>query len=139
MSHYNPENQVKSVEVGAVIYSYFVVDYTKTMFEGQVNAQYTKTKSEVLAFNSRMMVLNNDQFTRVNIDGTNYAGNNELNNPYVNLYLDDDNYGDGFMFSLYSEQDLSPAQIKQLIADSIAKSRKALFDMNLGFIDNVGA
>ena len=104
-----------------VVYSYLVANYSKTMFESKVNSQYTKGKNEVLIVNSRMMVLNNDQFTRVNINHNNYAGNRELNNPYVILYLDNEHYGDGFMFSLYSDQDFSPAQIKRLIADKIAK------------------
>lgn len=139
MSHHNPENQVKNVQAGMAVYSYIVADYTKSMFEGQVNAQYTKSKHEVVAVNSRMMVLNNDQFTRVNIDGTNYAGNNELNKPHINLYFNDSYYGDGFIFSLHSDQDLSPADIKVLIAKKLTQSKDALFDMTLGFIDNVGA
>ncbi|WP_201610012.1 hypothetical protein [Psychrobacter immobilis] len=45
---------------------------------------YKVEKHEALAVNERMMVLNNDQFTRVNIDNTNYSGNNSLNNPFIN-------------------------------------------------------
>ena len=136
MSHNTPRNQVQKIEAGMIVYSYLVTDYSKVMFEGQVNAMYKVEKHEALAVNGRMMVLNNDQFTRVNIDDTNYAGNNSLNNPFINLYFDDNYYGDGFLFSLYSDQLVSPAEIKKLISQGIARARKSLFDVNLSFIDN---
>lgn len=84
MSHNTPRNQVQKIEAGMIVYSYLVTDYSKVMFEGQVNAMYKVEKHEALAVNERMMVLNNDQFTRVNIDNTNYSGNNSLNNPFIN-------------------------------------------------------
>lgn len=139
MSHYNPDNQVKTVEAGMTVYNYFVVDYTKTMFDGQINARYSKVKSEVLAINSSLMVLNDDKFSRLSVDTESKSSNFILNKPFINLYLNDDYYGDGFMFTLYSEHDFSPAEIKVFIAKEIERSRKALARTSLDFIDNVGA
>lgn len=139
MSHYNSDNQVKTVKAGMPVYNYFVVDYTKTMFDGQINAKYTKIKSEVLAINSSLMVLNDDQFSRISLDAESKSSNFILNEPFIKLYFNDDFYGDGFMFTLYSEHDLSPAQIKKMIADKIGRAKNALDNTTLGFIDNVRA
>ena len=139
MSHYNPENQVKTVEAGMTVYNYFVVDYTKTMYDGQINARYSKTESEVLAINSRLMVLNDDKFSHVSVDTESKSSSFTLNRPIVNLYFNDDYYGNGFMFTLYSEHDYSPDDIKKMVAGCIRRSKESLAKTNLDFIDNVGA
>ena len=129
MSQINKAKQVTECNAPAVpavvhTYSYSQYENEVTGLVGQPTL--TTGSHEVLAANDRLIVLNNDNFTSLTIDGTNYAGNNALDAPALYAYIDDPYYGNGIIFSLSSSIALSSDELADIIGHEVRKKTRGL-------------
>lgn len=126
MSQINKAKQVTACNVPAVVHTYSYSQYENEV-TGLISKPMLITGShEVLAVNDRLIVLNNDNFTSLTIDGTNYAGKNGLDLPHLYAYIDDPYYGNGIIFSLSSSQALSSDELADIILTEIRKKTRSL-------------
>lgn len=129
MSQINKAKQVTECNAPAV--PAVVHTYSYSQYENEVTGLISKPmlitgSHEVLAANDRLIVLNNDNFTSLTIDGTNYAGKNGLDIPALYAYIDDPYYGNGIIFSLSSSTALSSSELADIIGNEIRKKTRGL-------------
>ena len=126
MSQINKAKQVTKCNVPAVVYTYSYSQYENEVTGLVSKPTLTTSNHEVLAANERLIVINNENFTSITIDGTNYGGNNALNKPTLHAYIDDQYYGNGIIFSLYSSIPLSNDELVYIISQEIRKKTSGL-------------
>lgn len=126
MSQINKEKQVTECNVPAVVHTYSYSQYENEVTGLISKPTLTTGSHEVLAANDRLIVLNNDNFTSLTIDGTNYGGNNALDVPTLYAYINDQYYGNGIIFSLSSSKELSSDELADIISQEIRKKTSGL-------------
>lgn len=126
MSQINKALQVTKCNVPAVVHTYSYSQYANEVTGLIGKPTLTTASHEVLAANDRLIVLSNDNFTSLTIDGTNYGGNNALDVPSLYAYIDDQYYGNGIIFSLSSSKELSDSELSSIIESEIRKKTKGL-------------
>lgn len=128
MTQFHKQKQVTACNVEKV----YVYQYSQ--YENEVTgliAEPTLISNchDVLAVNDRLIVLNDDSFTSLTIDGTSYAGKNGLDTPALNVYVDDQYFGNGIIFNVSSSKQLSMHELHDSICNELNKKTGSLVDI----------
>ena len=128
-SQVNKANQVTACNVPAVVHAYLYSQYENEVTGLVSEPTLTSKCQEVLAVNDRLIVLNDEFFTSLTIDGTNYAGKNGLDTPALYAYIDDPYFGNGIIFTLSSSKPLSSYELYGLICNKLNSKTARLVDI----------
>lgn len=134
MTQFHKQKQVTACNVEKV----YVYRYSK--YENEVTGLIAKPTlisecHDVLAVNDRLIVLNDDSFTSLTIDGTSYAGKHGLDTPALYIYIDDQYYGNGILFNVSSSKPLEAYEIQDMIVDEYHRKTRLLVDIDLSLLD----
>lgn len=114
MTHAIEKNQVTNGNVKKVYqYRYFTTDGSGICSIPSFNA----SQHNVVLQNEKLIVIDDDMFTRISIDKDYHHGHNQIDVPLLYLYFNDECFGTGFNFSLSSSKELTANELQEIIDD----------------------
>lgn len=137
MSHLNDLKQVAVCNLPEVVYVYRYSQYENKLTGLVSKPSLVMSSHDVIAVNDRLIVLNDDCFTSLTIDGTNFAGKNALDMPALYTYIGDKYYGDGIIFSISTSEPLTMHQLNDIICEELMGGQSALVDIEFTLLSEL--
>lgn len=134
MSHLIEKNQVVDRNDIKTVYSY---SYFATDGTGVCDiSNFTAKKSNVALSNDKIIVLDDDMFTRISIDKNSSHGLNQINEPLMFINIENAIMGTGFNFSLCTDYALTADELQEIIITEFSKKVSPLISLTIPDIDD---
>lgn len=113
-------------------YNYYVTD-DKGICD---TTNFTAKKANIILINDKLAILDNDYFTKISVDPTNHHGCQQPNVPVININIDSEIYGTGFIFDMTSNRPLAAKDLQEIILNEYSKKVNPLITINVPAIDD---